>query len=411
MVGPDKIFLFIVIIISFNFVLEVILEYVEQNNFKEKMPEEAKGIYDEEKYKKARMYHKAQFIPGILSSGINFIILIIVLLAGGFAVLDDWANSIVSHPIYTSLIYFGIIFIVADIISLPFSLYNTFVIEEKFGFNKSTLKLWVFDKLKGLVLSIILGGGILSLIIWFYSMAGNYFWLYSFGIIAFFMIFFSMFYTSLIVPMFNKLTPLENGELKTAIEEYCKKVNFKLKNVFVIDGSKRSTKANAYFSGLGPNKKIVLYDTLIKNHTTEELVAVLAHEVGHYKRKHTLWGMLFGLTQTGIMLYLLSAFINEPVFANAIGVAEPNFHIGVIVFGILYTPLSIITGLLMNSYSRKNEYEADAYAKQTFKGQYLSDALKKLSVDNLSNPKPHPLYVFFHYSHPTLLNRMKAIEN
>jgi STE24 endopeptidase len=411
MVGPDKIFLFIVIIISFNFVLEVILEYVEQNNFKEKMPEEAKGIYDEEKYKKARMYHKAQFIPGILSSGINFIILIIVLLAGGFAVLDDWANSIVSHPIYTSLIYFGIIFIVADIISLPFSLYNTFVIEEKFGFNKSTLKLWVFDKLKGLVLSIILGGGILSLIIWFYSMAGNYFWLYSFGIIAFFMIFFSMFYTSLIVPMFNKLTPLENGELKTAIEEYCKKVNFKLKNVFVIDGSKRSTKANAYFSGLGPNKKIVLYDTLIKNHTTEELVAVLAHEVGHYKRKHTLWGMLFGLTQTGIMLYLLSAFINEPVFANAIGVAEPNFHIGVIVFGILYTPLSIITGLLMNSYSRKNEYEADAYAKQTFKGKYLSDALKKLSVDNLSNPKPHPLYVFFHYSHPTLLNRMKAIEN
>jgi STE24 endopeptidase len=268
----------------------------------------------------------------------------------------------------------------------------------------------VLDKLKGYIIGGLLGGGLLALFIWFYESAGNLFWVYAWIAFSGFMILMTTFYASVIVPIFNKLTPLAEGELRSAIEEYCVKVNFKLDNLFVMDGSKRSAKANAFFSGLGSKKKIVLFDTLIKNHTNEELVAVLAHEAGHYKKKHTQGGVILSVLQTGLMLYILSLVIDSPLLAQALGSEIQSFHLGILVFGLLYSPLSMVMGIGMNMLSRKNEYEADAYARETYSSEALQSALKKLSVDNLSNLLPHPAYVFFHYSHPTLLQRLSALK-
>ena len=309
------------------------------------------------------------------------------------------------------LLFFGIIMIGSDIISTPLSFYQNFVIEEKYGFNKSTKKLFFTDKLKGWFLTIMIGGGILALIVWFYQQTGNYFWIYTWIFIGVFSIFMTLFYSSLIVPLFNKQTPLEKGELKSAIENFAKKVGFNLDKIFVIDGSKRSTKANAYFSGFGSKKRIVLYDTLINDLETDEIVAVLAHEVGHYQRKHVFINMILSLLLTGVTLYILSLFINNPVLSKALSVNQPSFHIGLIAFGVLYNPISEITGILMNYLSRKFEYQADNYAKEKFNAKALISSLKKLSKNSLSNLTPHKANVFVHYSHPTLLQRINNLIN
>jgi STE24 endopeptidase len=298
----------------------------------------------------------------------------------------------------------------SDIISTPFSYYHTFVIEEKFGFNKTTRKLFFIDKIKGLLMSVVLGGGVLALIIWFYQLTGKNFWLYAWGAVAVFTIFMNMFYTKLIVPLFNKQTPLEDGELKSQIENYASKVGFNLNKIFVIDGSKRSTKANAYFSGFGSQKQVTLYDTLINDLDPEEIVAVLAHEVGHYKRKHIIFNLASSILLTGVTLFILSLFINIPELSLGIGVSTPSFHAGLIAFAILYSPISEITGLIMNYFSRKFEYQADDYAKMTFSGKPLISSLKKLTKNSLSNLTPHKAYVFVHYSHPTLLQRIKNLS-
>jgi STE24 endopeptidase len=284
------------------------------------------------------------------------------------------------------------------------------VIEEKFGFNKTTVKTYILDKLKGWLLGAVIGGGLMALIIWIYTQTGKSFWLWVWLVISAFSIFMAMFYSSLIVPLFNKQTPLEDGELKTAIHQFASKVGFRLDHIFVIDGSKRSTKANAYFTGLGRKKRIVLYDTLIKDMEVTELVAVLAHEIGHYKKKHIIWSLILGILQTGAMLCIFSLVIDNPELSQALGVDKAYFHIGLITFGILYSPLSSIIGIGMNIFSRKNEYEADAFAARNYSAEPLTTALKKLSVNNLSNLRPHPAYVFVHYSHPTLLQRLKALK-
>jgi len=273
-----------------------------------------------------------------------------------------------------------------------------------------TLSTFFIDKLKGYVLTALVGGLILSILIFIYTKTGNYFWILAWIFITLFTLFFSTFYTSLIVPIFNKLSPLEEGDLRAAINIYAKKVKFPLKNIFIVDGSKRSSKANAYFSGLGKSKSIVLYDTLVEKNTVEELVAVLAHEVGHYKKKHIQKGLALSIIQTGVMLFILGYALRSPELSQALGLSEPTFHIGLIAFGILFSPISTILGLFMNQFSRKNEYEADAYAKATHNKENLISALKRLSVDHLSNLKPHPAYVFFYYSHPTLLQRIKALN-
>ncbi len=401
------------IIIAFviaEFLIERVLEYLNATYWSNILPVELEGIYDEEKYKKSQDYEKSKQRFTLISSSFSLALILLMLFFNGFAFIDHWARGVSENPILLALIFFGVLAFAMDILNIPFDLYQIFVIEEKFGFNKTTPKVFILDKLKSWLLTLILGGGLLSLIVWIYTISGSSFWLIAWGVFAAFMIFITMFYSSLIVPLFNKQTPLEEGELRTAIEEFAKKTNFNLQNIFVIDGSKRSSKANAYFSGLGPKKRIVLFDTLIKDHTVEELVAVLAHEIGHYKKKHTLSGLGLSLLQTGLMLFILSFFIGNPILSEALGAQKAGFHLGILTFGILYTPISLILGLFTNMLSRVNEYAADTFAKEQYNGEALALALKKLSVNNLSNLRPHPAYVFFYYSHPPLLARLKNIE-
>ncbi|MBN4051875.1 M48 family metallopeptidase [Cytophagaceae bacterium AH-315-L13] len=406
----QTLFYIIIGILILEYLLDRFLDYKNQLHWSTELPEELKGIYDEESYKKSQKYDKVNYRFGLWSSGFSLVVILIMIVGGGFALVDDYARSFSENLMVISLAFFGVLFFFNDIISIPFSIYHTFVIEKKFGFNKTTVKTFCVDKLKGYLLTIIIGGGLLSLFVLFYQWAGSNFWIYFWIVITAFLLFMFMFYTSLILPLFNKLTPLEDGELRKAIEEYTNKVDFPLTNIMVIDGSKRSTKANAFFSGIGSRKKIVLYDTLIKDHTSDELVAVLAHEVGHYKKKHTSQGIIMSILQTGLMLFLLSWFIDVEALSQAMGAKEGSFYMGLLAFGILYSPISTIMELFMNLISRKNEFEADEFAAKTFSGEYLVTALKKLSVNNLSNLNPHPLYVFFNYSHPPLLERLRAIK-
>lgn len=404
------IFYIIIGILLFDFILERILDYLNSTYWSSKIPVELEGIYDPEKYKKSQDYERVKTRFSILTSSVSLAAMLIILWFGGFAWLDEFARGYTQNPILVALIFFGVLGLAADLFSTPFSVYSTFVIEERFGFNKTTSKTFVLDKLKGWVVAAILGGGILALIVWIYLISGEWFWLIAWAVIGFFTIFMTMFYSNIIVPLFNKQTPLEDGELRTAIESFAHRVGFKLKNIFVMDGSKRSTKANAYFTGLGAKKRIVLFDTLIKDHSTEELVGVLAHEIGHYKKKHTLTGTLISLLQTGLMLYILSLFIGNPVLSQALGSETGSFHMGILAFGLLYSPFSLLISLVMNVVSRKNEFAADRYAGMNYHPKPLQDALKKLSVNHLSNLNPHPAYVFFYYSHPPLLKRLKALD-
>lgn len=404
-------FYIIIAIVILDFAFERYLSYLNSTMWSNTLPEAFKGIYDEEKYRKSQDYFKDNQKFGHLTSSFSLVLILGMLFFAGFAFVDSWAGQYTSNAILIALLFFGVLGLGMDILTTPFSLYDTFVIEERYGFNKTTLKLFFTDKLKGWLLGAIIGGGILALIIWFYLSTGKYFWLFAWGFVTIFMIFMTMFYSTLIVPIFNKQTPLEEGELRNSIEKFCAKVGFKLDNVFVIDGSKRSTKANAYFSGLGKKKRIVLYDTLIKDLTTEEIVAVLAHEIGHYQKKHTKKGMVLSIVQTGITFFILGWFIGNPALSEALGVERSAFHISLIAFGILYSPISTILGLGMNILSRKNEFEADAFAKENYSGTYLASALKTLTVTNLGNLRPHPLYVFFNYSHPPILERLKRLED
>ena len=407
---PKTVFYIIIGILLFQYFFDLFLEFLNRSKWSETLPKELEGIYDAEEYKKHIEYKKANFGFGILSDTVSLVVLLVVLFLGGFAWLNDLVTSLTGNAILQALLFFGVIGLASSLISLPFSLYGTFVIEERFGFNKTTPKTFFLDIIKSLLLGAVIGGGLLSLIVWFYTLTGQHFWLYAWLLTSVFMIFMSMFYTSLILPLFNKQTPLEEGELRSAIEEYSDKVDFKLDNIFVMDGSKRSTKANAFFSGLGRKKRIVLYDTLINDLTKEQIVAVLAHEAGHNKLKHTLWGAVMGIAQAGIMFYLFSLLVSSSVLSKALGVEEPNFHIGLLVFGMLYTPVSFVLGILMGAVSRKNEYAADAFAAKTSDASALGEALKTISVKSLSNLTPHPWYVFFHYSHPPLLSRLEALK-
>lgn len=406
----EVLFFIIIGLLVADFIFEQVLEYLNSTQWSDEIPLDILDIYDEKDYKKQQAYQKVNYRFSIVTASFSFILMLTMFLVSGFALVNSWAFSITSNSIWGALIFFGILLLASDILTTPFSVYDTFVIEEKFGFNKTTPKTFVLDKLKGYLLGAIVGGGLLALIIYIYQLTTYNFWAYAWLLISGFSIFMVLFYSNLIVPLFNKQSPLPDGELKSAIEAFATKVGFKLDNIYVIDGSKRSTKANAYFTGFGAKKRVVLYDTLINDMTTNELVAVLAHEIGHYKKHHVVWSLILGIIQTGVMLFLFSLFVGSPDLSAALGVEKPSFHIGLIAFGILYSPVSLVTGLAMNIFSRKNEYQADAFAAQYFSAEELASALKKLSVKNLSNLKPHPLYVFFHYSHPTLLQRLSALK-
>ncbi|MDP2527787.1 M48 family metallopeptidase [Maribacter dokdonensis] len=404
------VFYCILFILVGEFILATVMNYLNAKRFKDPIPTEVADVFNAEEYKKSQAYKLTNYKFGIITSVFSLVLILAFLLFGGFAWVDQVAQNISNNSIVQALIFFGIIMIGSDILNLPFSYYQTFVIEEKFGFNKTTKATFFIDKLKQWLMTIIVGGIILSLILWFFQWAGTNFWLYTWALITIFTLFMNLFYSKLIVPLFNKQEPLEAGSLKSKIENYAAEVGFDLQNIFVINGSKRSTKANAYFSGFGKEKRVTLYDTLINDLEEEEIVAVLAHEIGHYKRKHIIYNLATSVLLTGVMLLILSLFINNPEVSLAIGVDRPSFHAALIGFGILYSPISEVTGLLMNHFSRKFEYQADDYAKQTYAALPLVASLKKLSKNSLSNLTPHPAYVFMHYSHPPLIDRIRNLK-
>lgn len=410
MMNTSLLFYLIIGILILQFAIETILDVLNARKFKDPVPDELEDVFDQEAYRKSQEYKQVNFRFGLFSGIVSLCITLGFLIFGGFDWIDSLAREVTDHPIGVALLFFGLIFIGSDLVSTPFSYYQTFVIEERFGFNKTTKKLFITDKLKGWIMSALLGGGMLSLIIWFFMQVRADFWLYAWILIAVFTVFINLFYSRLIVPLFNKQTPLEEGSLREKIQSYAHKVGFELQSIFVIDGSKRSTKANAYFSGFGKTKRVTLYDTLIQDLEEDEIVSVLAHEVGHYKKHHIIYNLVLSIVLTGITLFILSLFINNPEVSGAIGVQTPSFHAALIGFGLLYSPISQITGLFMNALSRSFEFQADDYAKTTFAPNPLITSLKKLSGKSLSNLTPHPAYVFFHYSHPPLKDRIRNLR-
>lgn len=406
----NTILIIIVSITILEYLVSLILSYLNSSWRTKKLPPELNDIYKEDEYKKSQNYGKINSRFAILTDSFSLIILLLVFFYGIFAWVDNYAHEIADNQVVAALLFFGIIFFASDIINTPFDIYAVFKIEEKFGFNKTTAKTFILDKLKSWLISAIFGGIILSLIIWFYMQTTDLFWLYAWAALSMFSIFMAMFYSNIIVPLFNKQTPLEEGELRDAISKFSEKAGFSLVNIFVIDGSKRSSKANAYFTGLGHKKRIVLYDTLIKDLSVNEIVAVLAHEVGHYKLKHTLSSIILSIIQTGIIFYILSLFIANPNLSKALGGTQTTFELNVIAFFILFSPISTVVGLFMNIFSRKNEYQADSFAAQYGYTDELISALKKLSVNSLSNLTPHPAFVFVNYLHPTLYQRIISLR-
>lgn len=407
--------LFLAIIVGtiiFEYVLSFVSRQLNLKSLTTNLPEEFVGFYDEEKYAKSQNYTRANASFGRISSTFNFLLILIVIFLGLFDTLDQYARSFGYSPLITGLIFFGIITIIQDVLSTPFSLYSTFIIEEEYGFNKSTPKIYVMDKLKSYLLLLLLGVPLISAILYFFESLENA-WLYAWGLMSLLSVVMPKIYTQFIAPMFNKFTPLEGGELRDMIEDYSKKVDFPLTEVYVVDGSKRSAHSNAYFTGFGKNKRIVLFDTLMDNHTNEEILAILAHEVGHYKKKHIIKGMITSILHSGIMLYILGLFIKMPELHSAMGMSaeQPSVYAGLIFFSLLYAPIELVLSIMFNMLSRKHEFEADEYSAQTLKNtSHMISGLKNLTVKNLGNLTPHPLPVFLSYSHPPVLDRISALE-
>ena len=403
-------FYILIAILIISFIIDKILDALNAKHYNDALPNELIDVYDDAEYKKSQRYKATNYAFGLLTSTFSILLTLGFFFFDGFAYVDQLARQLTNNSILVTLIFFGIIMLGSDVLTTPFSYYKTFVIEERFGFNNTTKKTFIIDKIKGWMMTILVGGLILGALTWFYQTTGSKFWLYAWMLITVFTVFVNLFYSRLIVPIFNKQSPLEDGSLRTAISDYANTVGFNLDKIFIIDGSKRSTKANAYFSGFGNEKRVTLYDTLVNDLNEDEIVAVLAHEIGHYKKKHIIFNLITSILLTGFTLYILSLLIGNPMLSEALGVTTPSFHIGLIAFGILYSPLSEITGLLMNWFSRKFEYQADNFAKTTYKAEPLITSLKKLSKNSLSNLTPHPAYVFMHYSHPTLLERIKNLR-
>ncbi|MDC6354803.1 MULTISPECIES: M48 family metallopeptidase [Robiginitalea] len=406
----EALYYLIIGILILDYLADTLLEYLNARRFGNPPPEEVADLYNREAYEKTQSYNRANYRFGFAASTASLLATLGFLVFGGFGWLDTLAISISQDPIGQALVFFGLLFLGGELIGLPFSWYRTFVIEERFGFNKQTVALFWADKLKGWALAMILGGGLLALVMVFYRWAGPGFWIYAWLLIGVFTVLTNLLYSRVFVPLFNRQEPLEDGPLKDRIHEYARRVGFELKKIFVIDGSRRSTKANAYFSGFGTQKRVTLYDTLIGDLDEEEVVAVLAHEVGHYKRNHILFNLAASLALTGLTLYILSLFINHPGLSLAIGVDRPSFHAALLSFALLYSPISEITGLAMNFISRKFEFQADAFARETYAAEPLVTSLKKLSENHLSNLTPHPAYVFVRYSHPPLAERIRKLQ-
>ena len=406
--------IFLIIILTIligEYLLNLIVEIKNIRFLKTDLPEEFSGYYDRDKYRKSQEYLKENTRFGFITDSIATPVTIAFILIGGFNLTDQFARSFHLSMIPTGLIFAGVLMLAAQIMAIPFSIYSTFVIEEKYGFNKTTPKTFVLDILKTWLLAALIGGILFSAVLWFFQEAGPWAWAYCWIAVTLFQVFLLFVAPVVIMPIFNKFVPLDDGELREVIEEYAKKQDFKLKGVFTMDGSRRSTKSNAFFTGFGRFRRIVLFDTLIEKQTTDELVSVLAHEMGHYKKKHILKSMVISILTTGLMFYILSIFINNRELFSAFQMQHTSIYASLFFFGFLYAPIDMILSVFGNILSRRHEYEADGYAVATYhKPQSMITALKKLSVDNLSNLTPHPLKVFLTYSHPPVLERIRAIR-
>ena len=399
----------LIIIVAGSFILEALLDHLNQRSSEGRPDPLVAHLYDEREHQRSISYgyekNQLGLISGLFSTGL----MVLAIGFGWFASLDDFVSERIENSLIVSLLFIGALSFISWLISLPFAIKSTFGIEAKYGFNKATPKTFITDIVKGSLVGVIIGGSLLAAVIWLYERFEDRFWIYAWLLVAGFSIFMFMFGTKLILPLFNKLTPLEDGELKGAIGQYCKSQGYSLKNLFVMDGSKRSTKANAFFSGMGKSKTIVLFDTLIEKLSKDEIVAVLAHEIGHYKRKHTLAMFLASNIQTLAIFALLGWALQYPEFSKALGAEEGKFHLSALAFFILLTPLQILLGLLNNSLSRRNEFDADTFAAKTYKQAPMRSALSKISTDSLANLNPHPLYVAFNYTHPPLVQRLKNV--
>lgn len=406
--------LFAVIILAailVDFILDVVSNYLNLKSLENSLPEEFREVYDEDTYSRSQEYTRVRTRFGFLTTTFDLLVLLVFWFSGGFNWLDQLVRSWELGDIWTGLTFIGLLILAKTIISLPFSIYSTFVIEERFGFNKTTPKTFVLDMVKGLGLGILLGGPLLAGILAFFQYGGDLAWLYAWGVVTLFTLIIQFVAPRWIMPLFNKFEPLEEGELRESIEEYADKVDFHLDDLSVMDGSKRSSKSNAFFTGFGKNKRIALFDTLIEKHTVPELVAVLAHEIGHYKKKHIIKNMVISVLHTGVLFFLLSIFLESAALFEAFYMEHMSVYAGLIFFGMLYAPIEMILSVVMQIISRKHEFEADDYAASTTgKPSDMISALKKLSKDNLSNLTPHPFYVFLNYSHPPVLERIREIK-
>lgn len=401
----------IIVIVVAEFAFDCVLRYLNIKASKQPIPKELEGLYDEETYKKQQAYTGERRRVSLLGSVLNTCITLGIFAFGGFALFDGWVREVTSHPVLMAILYMLIFNVIGMIVDVPFSYYNTFTIETKYGFNRMTKKLFWTDLLKSTALSIVITSIIIGAVVWIYGMIPQWFWLVAWAVIGCFQLFMQYIYTDFIVPMFNKLSPLEDGELRSAIEDFAKKTNFSLENIYMQDSSKRSTHGNAYFSGWGKRKKVVIYDTLTEQLSTEQIVAVLAHEIGHQKHGHMTKMVVMMLSMMLLTLWLFSLVIDSKDVAMAAGCEMPSFHINIMVFSMLFTPISMLTDMFTAIISRRHEWEADEFARVHGQGKGISEALKKMSKHSLANLTPHPLVVFMEYSHPTLLDRVKHLEN
>lgn len=399
----------LVLIVLAAYIVEALLDQLNQSRSRDPLDLSIANLYNQDERERSISYSAEKTRFSFYSSTFSTIIMIIALTYGWFAKLDNWMRDKLDNQILISLGFIAALSVISWWINLPFQLYSIFGIEAKYGFNKITAKTFITDTIKATILSTLIGGLLLTAVLWIYQELGNRFWIFAWMLVGGFSLVMFMFGTTLILPLFNKLKPVEQGELRSAVEKYCATQGYSLGRLFVMDGSKRSTKANAFFSGMGRSKTIVLFDTLIEKLSTKEIVAVLAHEIGHYKKKHTLSMFIFSNIQTFGTFALLGWLLGYPELSTALGAEQSSFHLSALTFFILFTPLSIVLGLANNSWSRHNEFEADTFAKQTNDATALKSALKKISTDSLANLSPHPLYVAFNYTHPPLAQRLKNL--
>ncbi len=375
------------------------------------LPAEFADVYDADSYRRSQDYTRVATRFGFVTSTFDLGLLLVFWLAGGFQHLDAWLRGFDLGPLWTGLLFIGVLGLGKSILGLPFAAYSTFVIEERFGFNRTSRKTFVLDLIKGLALAIVIGTPVLALVLVFFERLGTGAWLWCWLAVAAFTLVLQLVFPIWILPLFLKFTPLEEGELRDKLSAYARSVGFALQGIFVIDGSRRSSRTNAFFTGFGRAKRIALFDTLIDKHSTDEMVAVLAHEVGHYKKKHILKGLVLSVAHSGVVFYLLSVFLSHRGLFDAFGLEQTSVYAGLVFFGLLYAPVELLLSLFLNRWSRKHEFEADRYAVDTLeRPEAMATALKKLSADNLANLTPHPLYVFLNHSHPPLLERVAAIR-